>query len=554
MASAKINHRVWKVPRNDGEFLIFPSIEECSNALKVTRHLLAGCSVWLGEKSLSQLAEEARYQLWEAACRWTRRYGDWPKNSFDPERPIVLTGHQPELFHPGVWLKYFVAGEIARSGGAVVVNLLIDNDVLKSVSVPVLSGDSDSPILIQIPFDRGPIGIPFELREICDPLLFESFATRAMEALRPWVRDPLLDRYWALVKEGLQRENRLGYILAEARNRLEQSWNLQVLDVPMTCVSDLPGHLWFVAFLMLEHQHLWAAYNASLQEFRETYRVRNRAQPVPDLSKHGDWWEFPYWVWTKENPRRRRLFVSREGDRLYLRDEEGWEVEVSLGKRPGLGKLVEFLTALRSRGIRIRPRALTTTLFARLALGDLFVHGVGAARYDEVTNRLVMRLFQVTPPPMAVVTGTLWLAEPRASDGVKQLRELKQTLRDVKYHPEKFFVSAVAKFQRVCHESPAGDHDVARFVELKRHWITTPKTPENARVRHLAIDECNNRLREHLNDLEQNLLAQLNHLQRVLKQDNILRFREFPFCFYSGEKLRRFLAQATCQIGTLGVS
>ena len=39
---------------------------------------------------------------------------------------------------------------------------------------------------------------------------------------------------------------------------------------------------------------------------------------------------------------------------------------------------------LPSRGIRLRTRALTTTLFARYVLGDLFVHGIGGAKYDEL--------------------------------------------------------------------------------------------------------------------------------------------------------------------------
>jgi hypothetical protein len=186
-------------------------------------------------------------------------------------------------------------------------------------------------------------------------------------------------------------------------------------------------------------------------------------------------------------------------------------------------------------------------------LGDLFIHGVGAARYDDVTNRIIMRLFQIVPPPMAVVTGTLFLAQPRLPEGVDELRQLKQMLRDVKYHPEKFFLPSTTNFEETVNQAGEGDHSVAHLIALKRQWIATPKTPQNARARHLAIADCNNRLREHLKDLERNLLDKLDHLQTVVKQDNILRFREFPFCFYPEKKLRQFFAQATCQTGTVGV-
>ena len=43
---------------------------------------------------------------------------------------------------------------------------------------------------------------------------------------------------------------------------------------------------------------------------------------------------------------------------------------------------------LNGQGIKLRSRALVTTLFARLLLSDLFMHGIGA-KYDELTDVLV---------------------------------------------------------------------------------------------------------------------------------------------------------------------
>ena len=40
---------------------------------------------------------------------------------------------------------------------------------------------------------------------------------------------------------------------------------------------------------------------------------------------------------------------------------------------------------LQTRGIKLRSRALTTTMFVRLFLADAFLHGIGGAKYDEVT-------------------------------------------------------------------------------------------------------------------------------------------------------------------------
>ena len=61
-----------------------------------------------------------RYRFWRgpncsaAARRWTAAYRNVPRRS----RPIrsgliYLAGHQPQMFHPGVWFKNFALGELA---------------------------------------------------------------------------------------------------------------------------------------------------------------------------------------------------------------------------------------------------------------------------------------------------------------------------------------------------------------------------------------------------------------------------------------------------------
>ena len=49
-------------------------------------------------------------------------------------------------------------------------------------------------------------------------------------------------------------------------------------------------------------------------------------------------------------------------------------------------------------GISLAPKAVTLTLFARVFLADLFLHGVGGARYDEVTDGIMRRMYGIEPP------------------------------------------------------------------------------------------------------------------------------------------------------------
>ena len=60
-----------------------------------------------------------------------------------PEGPIFLAGHQPELFHPGVWLKNFALGALARQHGATAINLLIDSETVKHTGVRTPGGSAE---------------------------------------------------------------------------------------------------------------------------------------------------------------------------------------------------------------------------------------------------------------------------------------------------------------------------------------------------------------------------------------------------------------------------
>ena len=40
-----------------------------------------------------------------------------------------MSGHQPQLFHPGVWIKNFALDSISRIAGGVGINLVVDNDL-----------------------------------------------------------------------------------------------------------------------------------------------------------------------------------------------------------------------------------------------------------------------------------------------------------------------------------------------------------------------------------------------------------------------------------------
>ena len=152
-------------------------------------------------RSLADISALAREELCEAARRWTAAYRSVHAPPPDPQEPIFLAGHQPQMFHPGVWFKNFVLGRLAERHGATAINLIVDGDTLSDASLRVPGGSVADPHAAQIPFDRSEPKIPYEERRIEDRELFASFGRRVVEHIAPLVADPLMERYWPLVLE-----------------------------------------------------------------------------------------------------------------------------------------------------------------------------------------------------------------------------------------------------------------------------------------------------------------------------------------------------------------
>ena len=325
-------------------------------------------------RTLPQLACDARRELIAAAERYTKAYRDVEV----PCSPslVFLAGHQPEMFHPGVWVKNFLLAALAKQHQAVAINLQIDSDALKGTAVRIPSGSLEQPRTESVTFDRATSNEPFEQRAILDRCRFESFGQRATAQLHALVPDPLLSEYWPMAVARSRETNNLGTCIAQSRHQLEGKWGLQTLEVPQSQVCDLPAMRWFIAHLLAHLPRLWEIYNTALSEFRREHKVRSAAHPAPDLTTVDDWLEAPLWIWSTDDPHRRRLFVRSQNDELILSDRANGLPDCRSPPmvRPKLPS--RNWPSCRGKVSAFAP-ALITTLASRLLLGDLFIHGVG---------------------------------------------------------------------------------------------------------------------------------------------------------------------------------
>ena len=310
---------------------------------------------------------------------------------------------------------------------------------LSDASLRVPGGSVSDPRAVQIPFDRPDPKIPYEERRIEDRELFATFGRRVVEHMAPLVADPLIGSIGRWFGLGL---------------RIPTTWCVPgpgTASVGGSCVGvgDAGGSAkqrvhgeafqWFARHLLARLPEFRAIHNEAVREYRRTHHVRSLSHPVPELAEEGSWLEAPLWVWTAGEPHRRRLFARRDRRRNSdFRSAIVGSPVCRLQADGHAGRAVERLLELQRGGVRIRSRALVTTLWARLALGDLFIHGIGGAKYDRVTDLLIERFFGLRPPVLMVVSATLLLPIQRDRVTDEDLRAIRRQLRDLTYHPERY--------------------------------------------------------------------------------------------------------------------
>ncbi len=530
VAEPNIARRRLKAPREDGEVLLEPSGNELAALIDANIQIFQDVDYDVQGRPFTTLRQQARAEVVAAASEYSSSYLD-PSRGTDYPR-LLVAGHQPGLFHPGVWLKNAALDGLSRQHGAVGVNLQIDNDTLKSPSIRVPGGSIEAPTAHQVAFDGPLTEIPFEERQIVDRACFEQFDSEVATQIAPFISNPFVKQFWPRVVDRSRHTNLLGASISQARHRLESDWGLSNLELPQSSVCRLESFHWFLAHLLAQMPRFHGVHNVALAEYRRLHHLRSANHPVPELITDGDWLESPFWIWTKSSPGRRRLFVRRKSGQLQLTDRGQLELTLPLEANSSAEDAVKTLARWEQEGIKIRTRALTTTLFARLMVADAFIHGIGGAKYDELTDMLIRRFFGIPVPGIIVVSATLLLPIRREGATPEGARRIDREMRDLTYHPEQF-LSGVQGI----------DAETAQFIAAKRQWIATAKTKENAAERHRAIVRSNEALQPAVASMREALQRKRGEVGQRLRAEDILASREFAFCLYPEKMLQDFLLE-----------
>ncbi len=532
-----------RVPREDHTLFAVPSLRDASDLIGKNHADLEQSRTNIQGRSLTHLRGWTR----DAACNAAREYTSELIGQTLPETPfdvIAVAGHQPALFHTGVWVKNFAIGELASHSNGLGLNLVVDNDTFSNTHVRVPVGDRNHPAVDRIPFDVERPTQPWENAEILDRSVFEQFGDRAVTAMRHWNIEPLAMDFWKDAVAHADRTLSLVDCLTAARNRLERRWGLNNLELPISRLCGLDPFLWFASHLLAHLPRFRDIHNQVLIEYRQINRIRSRTHPVPDLKSTDGWQEAPFWMWRAGDLERKRVLAKQNQREVWLSDGVDVFAKLPLTQDMDACCAVEVLRELPARGIHLRTRALTTTLFARLCLGDLFVHGIGGAKYDEMTDRIIARFFGLNPPAFSTMSASLHLplAKPHDAEPRDAIR-LRSMLRDLRFNSQRHLTGnadpvaaalVTEKSELIAEQDAAHSDGESRSHRRRRHRTNFGRFRRLQQIsQQLAQATASQRAR-----IEEGLQA----TQHLLAANAILKDREFAFCLYPEQRLHDFMA------------
>src|SRR5262249_6220607 len=150
----------------------------------------------------------------------------------------------------------------------------------------------------------------------------------------------------------------------------------------------------------------------------------------------------------------------------------------------------------------------------------LFIHGIGGAKYDEVTDNIIRQYFGIEPPEYMVVSGTLRLPFPAFPCTQSGHRRLQRELRDLQWNPDRYL-------------SPS-DSNVAQLISEKQLWRSaTPGNKAGRRERFRQLQDVAAKLRAlGPPSLDKEKQRQLERCEKELHANEILQRRDYPFVLY----------------------
>ena len=400
----------------------------------------------LSDSRLQALRQNARHRLVRTALDYTQRLSaiGWRSGLFHCQNsrlsgdadalPIFMTGHQPVIFHSGLTFKYETTEDFAVDSGAIAIAVVIDTDEGDAGAFSFPSEDSAMQFSTSIAtFGTGTslysAGrkkpsqlIQDESQTVVCGLQSAGCVTSAAQF------EKIAIQYAALATDSIMEAN------------LIVRWNAgiggRMLELPLSALCSLPEVVQFFGEILARPFEFAGVYNSTLNDYRTNQKIRNEANPFPNMALDSSWCELPFWLVDSVKGTRSIIRIRQQGPDRVLETADGIGTELLPGHEAA--SLFSLLVA----GQQLIPRGALITVTLRMLFSDLFVHGTGGGKYDRYTDTLIRTWWKVEPTPFAVASASRYLFAEECRE-LDQLQQIADQLRDMQFNPHRHFGSGL---------------------------------------------------------------------------------------------------------------
>lgn len=507
-----------KVPKHHGEFYFEPSLPQ-----------------WREEalRNRDRLAQET---FWGQSPRSVRAALKMPT-----DQPLILSGHQPVFFYPGLWTKCLAASALAQAVSGAAYHKLTDTALAPEFLhyLPELE-DNGRARRKQLDFfsskDAKEVekAIPYAFLPAPEYPALEKIFADAQVFCPPVVKENM-SLYGEKMLKGLRENTTWNNYHIFTLKWLDEICGVKRMYMEGSKIWSSESFLEFLGYWFNHLPELTDHYNHSLDEYRKSHNIQHELSPMPNL-KFQDWFfEIPFWGITHYH-QRHSVWAKIDGKKLVLKIK-GADGNYTVN----LANLREELGTL---PITLWPKAIPQTLFCRMFLCDYFIHGLGGGIYEEVGNMFFEKVFKVKPLAFGVATST-YLVDPKDSHGIEVILEheamIENWQRLLAKNPEYLFTKQEAwekelpAFMHEAFKKCLNNETLQKGVQVKLRLLEELKDPAKKAEASKKIKEINFALYDHYTEILKVLEQGLLDASKVKESRAILAYREYPFFCYKPE-------------------
>ncbi|MCS7204071.1 MAG: hypothetical protein NZ853_00065 [Leptospiraceae bacterium] len=430
---------------------------------------------------------------------------------------VVITGHQPILYYPGIFTKLILAYLISChiGGRCYYIVLDVDQQFVDWKFLWFQNGIYREDFLLSNPKEV-----------LLNQILQGDFKKKLFEKIREWRLHlyslfepsvvPKIQKALDFTEELFSKKNQL--TISELSTGINQfimkELGFHVQPIYLSKIIKTQSFFYLVDFIKKNYKIFQLIYNQTLDEFRKKYH------------------EY--------------FFSYLKNDELPLWKSDGYKRE-TLKVNDDLSEIPYIF-----------PKAFMLSFIIRMFLSDLMIHGTGGGFYDQVTETIIERFLEQKPSPCVVTTSTFYL-QPKASFSVDypSVEEIRRKLRKWKFNPEIFLDNDCELRLKKLYLIHLKNYLDSQFQKIKRNYVFDDSWL-NHNIKNEYVDlqkriqessesygyhlhqeflKLNHKMHLYSLGIKRNLMSMLKKAQEADYHRRIFFDRTYPIFYYDYEKI-----------------